>query len=222
MDPGETVEVSGEFLMAYGGRQGFLLQSSELEIVESISKTNEIDGAHATCTGWWIELDFAETATLTNGVSVLLHSPQYVDGYDYSPTRGVSNEALLIKTETYLPDRAIGKGLGERLLPGLDDFRYDHHTVYESDPPMRVLWDLQDDARNNGNTLYRPVQGPLYPLTPPKEPTNGVLRGWIEFSDPETDRSLPRDQREIQLEIVIKSSDGSTKVSGVKWSKNST
>ncbi|PSQ16771.1 hypothetical protein BRD00_10130 [Halobacteriales archaeon QS_8_69_26] len=222
VDPGETVEVAGEFFMAWGAEQGFRLQKGNPEVINDLEEYDVDRGAHGECVGWWLELPFGEEATFTNGTIIRAQNPVYAENFEYSDGIGSGNRVLLVNVEAYLPEWARGKRLGENLLPALEDFEYDIHPDWEPEDPLRILSALtRRKAESNGNSLYEPIKGKLYPVSPPEEPDNATVQGWIELRNPDDDQfeEYPREERELRVEVPVKRRGGYAKVAGVKWAQ---
>jgi len=175
---GERMGLSGEFFVAYADEQGLALQRGTTEEVEQ-PPTHGVEGAQAICVGSWLELPFPyeETLELTNGTLLSFTRSEEVPGYNLTPTSGVSGPFLLVEVVAEMPRRAVGRGLGKRMIPWLEDFRSKVHPEWDAEKPNEIAF----GPLGSSTTIVDPVQGPLYPPEPPKEPENGRLSGWIPF-----------------------------------------
>lgn len=155
-------------------------------------------GKSKTVVGQKARRGFGEFYEMPNGVTVKIEYPQYSDGLEYGEEKW-SNNVLTVRATAELPERAMGTKNTQISLPPLEEFK----SRFQDDstpltPTLRTASDsAQMDAKHNNNHITHPIQGDLYPMTPPKDPENGQIQGWMSF--PIGREHLPKKQMQVHL-----------------------
>jgi hypothetical protein len=188
--PGERTRLEGTLRLPWNYERHLRLRPSD---------------ARATVEAGIARRAYGEKYRMPNGTKVAVLSPHYSGTIEFVDDRTNQSGAfwtVLVTAE--LPDESKGKGKGAELLPAAGDFRCKRMEVDEADFPYtqdyRVEFEnAEEEAREHGNTIVKPVRGPLYPMDPPAEPSNGRVTGWMPLIIGPDDRHWPVDQLEVQL-----------------------
>jgi hypothetical protein len=206
--PGERVRLEGTMRLPWNYERHLQLRPS---------------GTRATVEAGIARRAYGEKYRMPNGTKVAVLAPHYSGTIEFVDDRTNQSGAfwtVLVTAE--LPEDARGKRRGTELLPAAGNFRCKRMDADETDFPPYVrdyrveFEDAEEEAETHGNKIVKPVKGPLYPMEPPEEPSDGRVSGWMPMIIGPEDRYWPRRELEVQLiENVHGGYDGYT----ASWSR---